>query len=287
MSIPSLSLAGKVALVTGARRGIGEAIGLTLAEAGANVAIADLVIQTGELGEVAKKIGSFGRRSLCIQVDVSRQSEVENMVQKVVNEFGSIDILVNNAGVGHGNMPDEPETFEASMQGSAERAIRIMNESILTNQSINDWEQTLGINLGGCYLCSQAVARIMIERKKGSIINISSIMAFSRGRSLLSPYNISKRGIIWLTEGLASDLAKHHIRVNAIAPGGIMTEMMRYVWAFPERLKNIQNNMPLSNSLLPPDACAHAALFFASDLSEFITGQTISVDAGLSVTQPM
>jgi 3-oxoacyl-[acyl-carrier protein] reductase len=287
MSISSLSLTGKVALVTGARRGIGEAIAIILAEAGADVAIADLIVQTGELTEVSKKIKQFGRRSLCIQVDISKQADVETMVQKVINEFGTIDILVNNAGVGHGNTPDEPETFNASMQGSAERVARILNESLITNMPKEEWEQTLAINLGGCYLCSQAVAKIMIERKKGSIINISSIMAFARGRSLMSPYNASKRGIVWFTEGLASDLAKHHIRVNAIAPGGIMTEMMRYVWAFPERLKNIENNMPLSNSLLPPSACAQAVLFFASDLSEFITGQTICVDAGLSVIQPM
>ncbi len=287
MSIPSLSLAGKTALVTGARRGIGEAIALTLAEAGADVAVADLVVSTGELAGVAKKIEQFGRHALYIQVDVSKQQEVEKMVQRVASAFGTIDILVNNAGVGHGNAPDEPEKFETMMQGSAERAARVMNESIITNLSKEEWEQTLAINLGGCYLCSQAVAKIMIERKKGSIINISSIMAFAGGRSLMSPYNASKRAIVWFTEGLASDLAKHHIRVNAIAPGGIMTEMMRYIWAFPERLKNIETNMPLSNSLLSPKACGQAALFFASDLSEFITGQTISVDAGLSVTQPM
>jgi 3-oxoacyl-[acyl-carrier protein] reductase len=287
MSIPSMALTGKVALVTGARRGIGAATALILAEAGADIAIADLVVKTGELDEVARKIEKFGRRVLVIQVDVSKQSDVEQMVQKVVSEFGTVDILVNNAGVGHGDTPDEPETFESNMQGSAERAIRAMNESIITNQSKEDWEKTLAINLGGCYLCSQAVAGIMIKRKTGTIINISSVMAFARGRSLMSPYNMSKRGIVWFTEGLASDLAKHHIRVNAIAPGGIMTEMMRYVWAYPERLKNIESNMPLSNSLLSPDACAQAALFFASDLSEYITGQTISVDAGLSVTQPM
>jgi 3-oxoacyl-[acyl-carrier protein] reductase len=287
MSIPGLSLIGKVALVTGARRGIGEAIALTFAEAGADVAVADLVVKTGELAEVAKKIEKIGRRALQVHVDVSKQNEVEDMVQKAVNAFGTIDVLVNNAGVGHGNTPDEPETFEAAMQGSAERVARVLNESIITNQTKEEWQQTLAINLGGCYLCSQAVAKIMIERKKGSIINISSIMAFARGRSLMSPYNASKRAIVWLTEGLAGDLAKHHIRVNAIAPGGIMTEMMRYVWAFPDRLKNIETAMPLSNSLLPPSACAYAALFLASDLSEFITGQTISVDAGLSISQPM
>ncbi len=287
MSLPSISLAGKIALVTGARRGIGAAIALIFAEAGADVAIADLVVNTGEISDVKQQIEKLGRRALSIQVDVSKKSEVDQMVQKVVSEFGTIDILVNNAGVGHGNTPDEPETFDATMQGSAERVARVLNESIITNMPKEEWEQTLTINLGGCYLCSQAVAKIMIERKKGSIINISSIMALARGRSLMSPYNASKRGIVWFTEGLASDLAKHHIRVNAIAPGGIMTEMMRYVWAFPERLKNIENNMPLSNSLLPPSACAQAALFFASDISEFITGQTISVDAGLSVTQPM
>lgn len=287
MSMPSLSLAGRVALVTGARRGIGAAIAIAFAEAGADVAIGDLVVSTGELSSVAEAIKKIGRRTLPVQVDVSKKNDVDQMVQKVVSEFDTIDILVNNAGVGHGDTPDEPETFDAILQGSAERVARIMNESIITNTSKEDWEKTLAINLGGCYLCSQAVSKIMIEKKQGSIINISSVMAFARGRSLMSPYNISKRGIVWFTEGLASDLAKYHIRVNAIAPGGIMTEMMRYIWAFPERLKSIETNMPLSNALLPPSACAKAALFFASDLSEFITGQTIIVDAGLSITQPM
>ena len=287
MSLPSLSLAGKVALVTGARRGIGAAIAIRFAEAGADVAVSDLVVNTGELAEVKKQIENLGRRSIAIQVDVSKKNEVDQMVQQVVQDFSAIDILVNNAGVGQGSTPTEPAQFEEMMQQSAERATRFQHNSMIEILAKEDWEKTLAINVGGCYLCSQSAAKFMIERKRGIIINISSVMAFASGRSLMSPYNISKRNIVLFTEGLAGDLAKHHIRVNGIAPGGIMTEMMRYIWSFPERLKNLENNMPLCNALLPPTVCADAALFLASDLSEFITGQTIIVDGGLSVTQPM
>jgi 3-oxoacyl-[acyl-carrier protein] reductase len=164
---------------------------------------------------------------------------------------------------------------------------RIQSGAMILETDEEEWEQTLANNLKSCYLCSRAVTKIMVERKKGNIINISSVMAYAQGRSLMSPYSISKRGMNMLTEGLASDLAKYNIRVNGIAPGGIRTEMMRYVWAIPERLKREDARMPLSNALLPPSICANAALFLASELSNYITGQTIIVDSGLMVTQPV
>lgn len=147
------------------------------------------------------------------------------------------------------------------------------------------WDQVLSINLKSVLLCSKAVAKIMIERKKGTIISVASVRAYARGSGALAAYSISKRGIVMLTEGLAADLGKYNIRVNAIAPGAVKTEMMRTAWADPERAKQIGARTLLSDTLITPETCAHTALFLASDLSAYVTGQTIIVDAGLMLSQ--
>jgi len=258
MSIPSLSLEGQVALVTGARRGIGEACALILAEAGADVAICDWRTDTGELDTVAGKIEGLGKRALAMDTDVKDRAQVDAMVQKTMEKFGRIDILVNNAGIGDGGVSTEPENYDPEMAQN---------------------------NLKSCLLCSKAVAGIMMEQKKGNIINISSVRGYPQGRDCMAAYSISKRGMIMLTEGLAGDLGKFNIRVNAIAPGGIETEMMRVFWSNPERLKPLTDRMPLcEDKLISPYSIANATLYLASDLSEYVTGQTITVDAGLMVT---
>lgn len=282
MEIPSLSMNGKVAVVTGGRRGIGKSCALLFAEAGADVAVCDWVVETGELKAVADEIRGMGRRSMDVKTDVTSRSDVESLVQRVVDEWGTIDILINNAGTGSGTSP-EPEDYEANRaRGAANMAKWIGTASIL-HADEEMWDKVMSTNLKSCLLCSQAVARVMVEQKKGNIVNIASVMAFGKGLSLMNPYSISKRGMVMLTEGLAADLGRFNIRVNAIGPGGIETELMRYVWAEPERLKNLASQMPLSKGLIGPETCAHAALFLASDLSAYVTGQTIVVDAGLSL----
>ena len=272
MSIPSLSLEGKVALVTGAKGGIGRAIALAFAEAGADVAVGDYVIDDGELGAVAEEIQRFGRRALAIQADVSQKVEVDNLVQRVEDELGPVDILVNNAGIsGMG-------TLAATLEEA--------------------WDRVIGINLKGCYLCSQVVGEGMIERKKGSIISIASVEGLMGGvleRTLISsapvprpaitvpsprPYNISKAGVIMLTRVLARQLGSYGIRVNAIAPGGIRTEMTRFAWAEPELLKRFESHVPLGR-IGDPEEMAGVALFLASDASSYVTGHTIVADGGL------
>ena len=272
MSIPSLSLEGKVALVTGAKGGIGRAIALAFAEAGADVAICDYVIDDGELGAVAKEIQRFGRRSLAVQTDVSQKAEVDNLVQRVEKELGPIDILVNNAGIsGLGTV--------AATQEEA-------------------WDRVIDINLKGCYLCSQAVGKGMIERKKGSIISIASVEGLVGGvtaRALMAsaqapqpaitvpsprPYNISKAGVIMLTRVLARQLGSYGIRVNAIAPGGIRTEMTRFFWTQPELLKRFESQVPMGR-IAEPEEMASVALFLASDAASYVTGHTIVADGGL------
>ena len=269
-----LSLKGRVALVTGAKRGIGRAIALTLAEAGADVAVCDVEIEGDELGAVAEEAKKLGRRSLAIEADVSRKDQVQSMVERVLGEFGQIDILANNAGISGMGFMDNPD--EA-------------------------WDRVLDVNLKGCYLCSRAVAEGMIKREKGTIISIASVEGLRGGvvaRSVAQavqalqipemtrpaftarPYNISKAGIIMLTRVLARQLGAYGIRVNAIAPGGIKTEMIRMVWSQPEFLKLLEEQVPLGR-IAEPTEIANVALFLASDASSYVTGHTLVADGGL------
>jgi len=272
MKVPSLSLEGKVALVTGAKRGIGRAIALAFAEAGADIAVCDYIIEDGELKAVVEEIDKLGQRSLAIQADVSMKVQVDNMIDKVVDEFGFIDILVNNAGI--------------SGLGTASGA----SEEV--------WDRVININLKGSYLCSQAVSQRMVERKKGNIVNIASVEGLRGGavvRILTQsgqvpqlmgatpsprPYNISKAGVIMLTKVLARQLGSYGIRVNAIAPGGIKTEMLRPLWSDPERMKQFQTQIPLGR-IGEPEEIGSIALFLVSELSNYITGHTIIADGGL------
>ena len=256
MSIPNLSLEGKVAVVTGGRRGIGRAIALTFAEAGTDVAVCDVVVEGGEMEAVVEEIKKLGRRSLAVQTDVTQKAQVDNLVKRVEDEFGVIDILVNNVG------------------GGSARAL-------LLETSEDDWDRVLDTNLKGCFLCSQAVTKRMIERKKGNIINIASINAFVVHKER-APYSISKAGVLMLTKGLALQLASYNIRVNAIAPGPIKTHQQQSVMSDSKRLKEVVARIPLGR-LGEPSEVADVALFLASDASRYITGDTIVVDGGYMV----
>jgi len=246
----SFSLEGKVAIVTGGRRRIGRGIALTLAEAGADVAICDIVVEGGEMEAVAEEIRKLGRRSLAVQTDTTNKVDVDNMVQRVMDEFGVIDILVNNAG--------------------------IIVRASLVEHSEEDWDRVIDTNLKGYYLCSRAVGKRMVDQKKGNIINIASDAAFRGGSS----YSISKAGVINLTRGLARELASYNIRVNAIAPGYVRTEMSKAMWSDPVAYKEALAVIPLGRIAEPSDI-ANVALFLASDASRHITGDTILVDGGL------
>ncbi len=288
MAIPGTSLKGQVALVTGGRRGIGEACALIFAEAGADVVVCDWISDTGEMDAVARKIGDMGRKSLAVHADCKNPRDVEQLVKKVVLEFGRIDILLNNAGVGDsGNNVEktsyDPEAWQKRMN---DRLARLATNAAITDVDINAWDSVLENNVKSMLLCSQAVAPIMVQQKYGNIISISSVRASARGRGAATNYAISKRMMLMLTEGMAADLARFNIRVNAISPGGIITEMMRYVWADTDRRKNMGANMPLANDLIGPEAIAWAALYLASDLSKYVTAQNITVDAGMMVSQP-
>ena len=254
MYIPSFSLEGKVAIVTGGKRGIGKAIALAFAEAGADVAVSTRVFKDAvdDLGAVAEEIQRLGRRSLAVQADVTRKGDVDNLVQRVMDEFDVIDILVNNAGISGG-----PPLIE---------------------QPEDEWDKTIDVDLKGYYLCSQAVAKGMVERKRGNIISIASAAGI-RGFSDRNAYNIAKAGVIMLTKVLARDLGKYNVRANAIAPTMVKTEMIRELMEDPQASAAEARRIPLGRLAEVSDIVG-PAIFLASDASSYITGHTILVDGG-------
>ncbi len=252
MSLPDFSLKDEVALVTGGRQGIGKTIALAFAEAGAHVAVADLIADDGQLQTVTKEIQKLGRRSLAIQADTSKKTDAEHMVQTVIDQFGRIDILVNNAG--------------------------ILIRSSLLDMPEADWDRLMSVDLKGYYLCAQAAGRRMVQQKKGKIINIASQYAF-RVTPGMGAYSIAKAGVVMLTRALAQELGTHGIRANTVAPSMVKTEFSRATWSNPDLLKPIEASTPLGRVAEPADLVG-AALFFASDASAFITGHTILVDGG-------
>jgi NAD(P)-dependent dehydrogenase (short-subunit alcohol dehydrogenase family) len=244
-------LSGRIALLTGARRGIGFAIAEGLASAGAVSIIADIDPETGD--EAARLIRSKGLSAKSIPVDVTRRDSVEELVSRTVAEFGQIDILVNCAGIIL-RKPIEEATDE-------------------------EWNSTMDVNLRGVFICSQIAGREMIKRKQGKIINISSNVAqvLMPGRGV---YAVSKAGVSHLTKAMALEWAPHHINVNAIAPAPTLTDLNRgYFEEHPEDMKERLRSIPLGRMGDPKDYVGTAVLL-ASRASDFITGQTIFVDGG-------
>ncbi len=246
------SLAGKAAIVTGGRRGIGRAIALALAEAGADVALCDRVVDGGELEKVAAEIKKLGRRSLTVQTDITQKAEVDNLVQKTVAELGTVDILVNNA------------------------ATNIM--APLLELEEKGWDRIIDTDLKGYYLCSQAAGKVMVKQKRGNIINIASTAALDTAPGM-GAYCIAKAGVVMLTRILAVELAGHNIRVNAVAPSIVKTKFSQPLWADTETLKKIESEIPLGR-LAEPEDIVGPVLFLASDASAYVTGHTIVADGG-------
>ena len=200
MRIPSLSLEGQVAIVTGARRGIGKETALVLAEAGATVAACDLVEDSGELTAAVDEIKKMGKRAVACGCDVRDKASVSAVVQNVADKFGRIDILVNNAGIGSGEGPTEPETWAQHSKEIQERMANRGQAPMISMFDENNWNAVLGTNLGGVLRCSQAVSEVMIKNNRGAIVNVSSVMAYSKGGAAFSAYSVSKRGIVMVTK---------------------------------------------------------------------------------------
>jgi len=245
-----MKLEGKVALVTGASRGIGREIALELAREGANVAINYAGSEAKAL-EVAAEIRTMGREAITIQADVSSSESVDSMVKQTIEAFGKLDILVNNAG--------------------------ITKDNLLMRMKEADWDDVININLKGVFLCTKAVTRQMMKQRSGRIINISSIVGVS-GNAGQANYVAAKSGVIGLTKTTAKELATRGITVNAVAPGFITTDMTDKL--NDETKNEMLKQIPLARLGEPTDI-AKTVLFLASDDSRYMTGQTLHVDGGM------
>jgi len=259
MELSQFSLEGKVALVTGGSRGIGEATALGFAKAGADVAVASRKLP--DLERVAKAVSDLGRRSLAVEVHVGRMDQLNNLVERVVDEFGTIDILVNNAGT----------SIAAPALDIEERA----------------WDAVMNLNLKGVFFLSQAAARVMKENGGGRIINVSSINGYKPAAATFV-YAISKAGVVMATKCMAMQWAQHNIRVNAIAPGYIETRLLNATWydLTGDELKVQKEEMARSipvGRIGDPREIADTMIYLASDASSYVTGQTFLVDGGLLI----
>lgn len=245
-----IDLKGKVALITGGSRGIGRATALLFAEAGSDLAI-NYRMDRHEPTGVATEIQKLGARAIEVKADIGDRKQVEAMMEQVIAEFGKIDILVNNAGVWIRN------------------PINQMSESLL--------KETIDINLLGTFYTSMAVAPHMIDRRSGTIINISST-AGQRGEAGYSPYAATKGAVISLTKSLATELAPYNIRVNCVAPGWVDTDMSHESLVGSDR-DWVLGQIPLGRAA-SPDELAGPVLFLASDMASFITGEILNVNGG-------
>lgn len=246
-----IDLDGKKALVTGGSRGIGRATAKFLARAGADVAI-NFRIHKEAAKRVRDEVEQFERECLIFKADLSRQDEVQAMIEKVIRQWKRIDILVNNAGIWtYGEMGN-------------------MNEQV--------WAETMRINLNGVFYTCNQIVPFMKENKSGAIINISST-AGVRGEAFHSHYAASKGALISFTKSLAAELGPFKVRVNCVAPGWVDTDMCAGVFSDPAFRKSIQESIPLKRIATPEDI-AGPILFLSSDLAMHITGEVLNVNGG-------
>jgi len=244
-----MRLKDKNAFITGAAQGIGKSIAIGMASEGANVAIADVNLESAE--ETAKEIQKMGVKSIAIKLDVSSQEDVINAFSTFTGELGPVDILVNNAG--------------------------ITRDTLLMRMKEEDWDAVININLKGTFLCSKEAVKLMAKQRQGKIISISSVVAFM-GNPGQSNYSSSKAGLIGLTKTIAKEYAGRGIRANAVAPGFIQTAMTE---ALTDKVKDeMKKAIPLGTFGTAEDV-TNAVIFLSSAESDYITGQVIHVNGGM------
>lgn len=240
----------KVAIVTGASRGIGRAIALELAEKGANIVV-NYANNTDKAQEVVREIEQMGRKSVCLKADIRDEKQMKEMVKEVIQTFGSVDILVNNAGV--------------------------TNDNLIMRMKEEAFDEVIDTNLKGVFNCTKAVSRQMMKQKEGKIINVASIVGVS-GNAGQANYVAAKAGVIGLTKTTALEFASRNILVNAVAPGFITTEMTDVLT--DEQKESMLNMIPLKK-LGKAEDVAKVVRFLASDDANYITGQTLHIDGGM------
>jgi 3-oxoacyl-[acyl-carrier protein] reductase len=248
-----MELNGKTAIVTGAGRGIGKGIALALAREGANVVVMDRNINDAE--KAVQEIAAQGGKAIPFKADVTKKAELNAMVTETLKRFGAVDALVNNAGI------EAPPTLTMDLPEE-------------------QWDRVLGVNLKGVFLCCQAVIPAMIKQNKGRIINISSTAGIRMTFFGSVDYTVSKHGVTGLTNHLAWELADHHINVNTVCPGGVVTPLMEE-GTTKEFRENITKRLVPLGRFCTPDEIGQAVIFLASDRSAMITGQLLAVDGGL------
>jgi 3-oxoacyl-[acyl-carrier protein] reductase len=246
-------LNNSVALVTGAGRGIGRAIALELARSGAKVVV-NYAGRADKAEETVQLIQEAGGEGIAVQADVSNPEDVDRLVQTTISTYGKIDILVNNAG--------------------------ITRDTLLLRMKESDWDAVMDTNLKGVFLCTKAVSKSMMKQRSGAIINISSVVGIT-GNAGQANYAAAKAGILGFTKSIAKELASRGIRVNAVAPGYISTDMTE---TLPEEVKKqILEQIPLGR-IGGPEEIAKTVAFLASPAASYITGQTLSVDGGMAIS---
>jgi NAD(P)-dependent dehydrogenase (short-subunit alcohol dehydrogenase family) len=256
MDLSQISLKGKVALVSGASRGIGEAGALALADAGADVVVASRKLPDLEI--VAEKVRAKGVRSLAVAAHIAKIEDSKSLVKQVLDKFGRIDILFNNAGTNpyHGPLIEAEEWA---------------------------WDATFNVNLRGPFFLAQLVAKVMKQQGGGCMINTASTAAFRAGE--LNIYCVTKAAYVMLTQVMAKEWGQWGIRVNAVAPGVIKTRLSEMLWKEPAVGERAAQATPLLR-LGEPEEVASVVVFLASDMAKYVTGETIAVDGGQLVGPP-
>jgi 3-oxoacyl-[acyl-carrier protein] reductase len=244
-----LGLEGKNAIVTGGSLGIGTAVALALAKEGCNVAI-NYRRHDAEAKEVVRKIEEMGRKGLAVKADVSSYDDAQNMVKKVVEEFGNLDILVCNAGINW--------------------------DGVIWKMTEKQWDTVINVNLKGYFNYNKAAAMVFKDQKSGKIVNISSINGL-RGKFAQTNYSASKGGEIAMSKALAKELGKFNVNVNVVAPGMVMTEMALNI---PPEFLNKAVDETVIGRIASSEDCANVVVFLCSDKSRHITGEVIKVDGG-------
>lgn len=245
-------LEGKVAVVTGAARGIGAAVAVKLAEQGADVVVNDIVDEAG-FADVCAKIEANDARALTITADISKPAEAKRLVEEAISALGRIDILVNNAG--------------------------ITKDNLIMRMSEAEWDDVIAVNLKGTFNCLQAAARPMLKQRSGAIVNLASVVGVV-GNAGQANYAASKAGVIGLTKTAAKELASRGIRVNAVAPGFIETDMTKKL---PEEFTGKLIEMIPLGFLGSPEHVADVVVFLASEAAAYVTGEVIKIDGGLFI----